>query len=283
MDKELSKKEVKEPEVIAENTAEVAPEAVVGDETEATSEVAQETTNANSEWIELVKKYNPEADTSSPQAILDAILPTVQKMVVLEEKIIDLVNTDDASAAALNDWIDLGSLPKAIARNFDPEEITALIEEINDEENEPDRAAFNEKITARKTRESELETNRSESQVTAQAFLDKINPSEEDLEGFIKYHGDFVKDAVDNKMTLDHWERQWKAYKYDGDMEAMNGKVSEAEENGKIIGRNETQKTEKLKQKDIANLLPETGGGSGIKPREDKPKSFASNFMNGVL
>lgn len=251
-------------------------ETPVIDESETTSETTQEASTTNGEWIEYANKYNPGADTSTPQAILDALLPTFQKMVKTEQEFIDLINESPESAAVLLDWKETGSLPVAISRNYDPEEISALVEEINDEAYTEHRNSYSDRVKSQKERASQLESNIKESQISAQQFYDKVNPSEDELEAFIKYHEEFLRDAVDNKMTLDHWMRAWKGFKYDGDMDTMNNMVSEAEENGKIMGRNEARQAEKMTKKDVATLLPETSGG-GVTPKSGS-KSYIENL-----
>lgn len=267
-------KEVKDGEMMAENETS-APEMNTS-ETEAA-------VNPNSEIIDFINRFAPGSDTSSPEAIITAATEVLKMLVPVHDKLYDLAVTSPENAAMLNDWMETGSLPKSIARNYDPEEITALIEEINDEEYETDRASYADKINQRNAREAELAANQTESQISAQEFIDKVQPTDDELEAFIAYHKSFLQDAVDNKMSFDHWMRAWKGFKYDGTVAELENKAVEAEEAGRIAGRNEQIGTEKLSRKDLADMMPEIAGSIDQPKKEDKPRPFAARFIDGVI
>ena len=267
-------KEVKNGEM-AEETTTPMPEETTASETESV--------NPNSEIIDFINRFAPGSDISTPEGIIASATEVLKMLVPVHDKLYDLAVTSPENAAMLNDWMETGSLPKAIARNYDPEEISALVEEINDEEYESDRMAYSEKIKARTDRESELEKNKSESQISAQEFIDKVQPTDDELEAFIAYHQGFLQDAVDNKMSFDHWMRAWKGFKYDGKVAELETKAAEAEEAGRIAGRNEQISTEKLSRKDLADMIPEISGTMEQSPKTEKPKPFAARFMDGVL
>lgn len=260
---------------LADAATDTAPE-TTGDENETTTEQTGEAKDPNGELTEIINRFAPGADTSTPEGLLAGATQVLQAMTPIYDKLYDLAKTNPETASMINDWLETGSLPKAIARNFDPEEISALTEEINDEENESDRTAYLDKVAAGKQRDTELADNQKQSQITAQQFIDKVNPNEDELEAFIKYHDEFLKDAVDNKMTLDHWMRAWKGFKYDGDL-------AEAENNGRIAGRNEKLATEKMSRKDLPSGMPDTGGGGSVANKEERPKAYGAKFMNGVF
>lgn len=234
------------PEVTPETTAETAPEEV----------------NPNSE--------------------LEALRAENEQLKVFQNKIRDLAEADEQAAAFLHDLITTGSIGVALTENYSEEEISALLEEAKSADYEEHRNNYAGKVGQKATRMAELEANKAKSQMSAQEFVDKYQPEEEDLNGFIAFYDSIIKDAIDNNMSFDHWERLWKAYKYDGTVADLENKVGEAEENGKIAGRNEKIMQGKKSREELAELLPETVGG-GAMPQVEKKKSFAGSFMDGVI
>lgn len=214
----------------------------------------------------------PEAPETAPAATteemdpgseLEALRAENKELKVFQDKIRELGETYPLALAIIYDVVETGSIPVALSQNLDMEEINDLIEEARSIEYEEHRAKYQGKVKETKARMEELETNMQTSQVSAQEFMDKVNPSEEEADAFAKYYDEFLKDAVDNKMTLDHWMRAWKGFKYDGTVAELETKAIEAEENGRIAGRNEKIVTGKQNRKALAEELPEIGTGGG--------------------
>jgi len=245
MDKELDK-----TAIIPEETAPEATEMPM--ETAATSEeTPTETTDTGGE-LEQLRQEN-------------------QELKVFQNKVRDLAEADPQAAAFLHDLITTGSIGVALNENYDEEEIQALLEESKSTEYDEHRNNYSKKVGDRGVRMAELEANKAKSQMSAQEFVDKYQPEEEDLEKFIAFYDSIIKDAVDNNMSLDHWERLWKAYKYDGTVADLENKVGEAEENGKIAGRNEKiVQGKKSREEMTADLLPETTGGGTTQTQSKK-------------
>lgn len=267
MDKKLNNTDVPgttEEPVTLENTT---PE---------TTETAPVSPEPNSEITEILTRFLPDADVSTPEAIINSSLQLLKSFVPLHDKLYDLAKTNPESAATLSDWLDTGNLIKAIARNFGEEEKQALMEELADESYEEDRAMYSEKSKKRKDREKLLSDNISKSQISAQEFVDEIGATEEQIEEFKPFVDQFITDCEDRNLTKANWIIIWKAFKHDANVE-------EAETNGRIMGRNEKIVAEKKTREDIKDLLPEVSASADIKPKSEKQKSFASQFMEGVL
>jgi hypothetical protein len=202
------------------------------------------------------------------------IMPENPDSVVIQ-KLTELAESDETTAAFLSDLLDTGDVLKSLARNYDPEELEAAIESVKSEDYNEDIKTYQGKIKSRKDRASQLESNKAESQKSAQEFMDMVNPSDEDVEGFIAFYDSFIRDAVDNKMTLDHWQTMWKAYKRDND-------VQQAQETGEIIGRNAKIEATKATKKDMEQLLPGEALGAKVASQEQKPRSFGAEFMRDI-
>ena len=230
----------------------------------------------NNESIELINRFAPGSDTSTPEGIIEGQLTVLKSMVPIYDKLYDLARTSPESAAFISDLLDTGSPVKALVRNFDSEEIQTALDEAESSDYEEDKNMFSEKVTGMKARNEELEKNKKESEISAQAFMDKYQPNDDDVTGFVSFYDKLLSDAVNNKMTVEHWESVWQAYKYKDD-------VSEAESNGMVMGRNEKIVTQKAGKKDLDALLPEANAGMGMAPKTEKPKSYKEKFLEGVV
>jgi hypothetical protein len=203
----------------------------------------------NQESKDLIERFLPGADVSTPEAIIKAQLDILKMMTPIYDKLYDLAIGSEEAAAFIKDLTDTGDVLKSLARNYAPEEIEAAIEAVKGADYEEDMKIHQGKVQAKKDRMSTLEANRAESQKTAQEFMDQVSPSDEDVEGFIKFYDAFISDALDNRMSTDHWIAIWNSYKHDDD-------VQEAEENGIVMGKNQkivAQKASKEEEKKSAS------------------------------
>jgi hypothetical protein len=269
MDEEIEKTPIaEEPEIVEEPI----PAEVPGEDTA----VEESPENTNAELIDIIKRVNPGLDLSSPELITSATLKTLKILVQIYDKVYDLALAAPETAALLNDWLETGELAKAIARNYDPDEILALVEEIKDESYEEDKKVYSDKIKVKRDRETLLTGNMAKSQMSAQEFVDEEGLNEADIEEFKPFVDQFFRDVEDKNLTAPNWKILWKAFKRDND-------VAEAEDNGRVIGRNEKIVAEKKTRDDIKELLPEANAGASLPKRVDSKKSYASKFMDGVI
>mgnify|MGYP003585607848 CR=1 FL=1 len=276
MNKELENKE--------EGMAEVTPTETTPAETPETDVTPEETAPDYSKIISIIERFAPGSDTSNPDAIISAATTVLESMVPIYDKLYDVAIASPETASCLNDILETGDLLKSVVRNFGTEQLEEVMEEMKSgDDYEEARNYHSGNVQKMKDRMMELETNKANSQLSAQEFMDKYQPEDDDVEKFIAFYDGIIKDAIDNNMTLDHWERLWKAYKYDSKIEEMEGKVSEAEEAGKIAGRNEKIETGKKTKADLADLLPEAASGGAFESKTEQPKSFAKKFTDGVL
>lgn len=253
-------------------TPEVTPAPEVAPTPEAENTPQDNTEGQNGESIELINRFAPGSDTSTPEAIIEGQLKVLKAMVPIYDKLYDVALAAPEAASFLSDLLDTGSPVKALVRNYDPQEIQAALEDGQSGDHSADMQMHTDRVESAKTRQGELDENKKASEITAQAFMDKYEPTEEDVSGFTVFYDNLLKDAVNNKMTVEHWESMWQAYKYTDD-------VTEAEDNGRVIGRNEKIVTQKANKKESDTLLPEASGGITTPPKQEKPKSFASKFM----
>lgn len=241
-----------------------------------TSAASTETQTGNNELIDIINRFAPGQDTSTPEAQLSAALTVLKSLVPIYDKVYDLALTNPETAAMLNDWLETGELAKAIARNYDPEEIKALVEELEDDGYEEDKMMYAERTKSRKELDEKRSTNIKNSQMSAQQFVDKYELDEAKIEAFKPFVDKFLTDAEDRNLSLANWEILWNAFTKDD-------AVSEAEANGRVMGRNEQIVAKKRSREDLKDVLPGVNATASITPQMEKPKSFASSFLDGTL
>lgn len=271
MDEELEKTATNTEENQAE-MPETSP-----NESENAAETAAEANDPNAKAIDYINRFAQGSPTSTPEEIIAGLVNALDVTSVPYDQFSDVAYSSQEAAAFMYDLKETGDPIKALVRNYDPEEIQAALETMNEDDSyEEDRKSYQGKVEGKKAYMAHQEENMKLSQTGAEEFMDEMNPSEEEQTAFIAFTDEFLMDAADNKMTKAHWMELWQAFKYKGD-------VANAEENGKIIGKNEKIVTGKRTRDDLVHMLPE--GGSAIAKKQEvvKPKSFADDFMNGVI
>lgn len=240
---------------------------------------------ANEALVAKIAEYMPEADLSTPEAILSAADELLGKLIVFQNKLRDAVKLNGALGGFLLDLSETGDLALAINNNFDKIEKEALLEELEDGAYDEARNNHSAKVADTKAREAQVKKNLEISFSEISEFMEEKKDWDETksqaFEDFVIKHYDDGKDGLITKADLALLE---KAFIYDDKMAEKDGQVAEAEENGKIMGRNENIVAKKLSKDKEAELLPQGSGGvskPAAKPKE--PKSFGSKFLNGVI
>ena len=251
--------------------------AEIPQETAPTEPVVQPNVQSNDESIALINKFSPGADTSTPEAIIAAQLQVLKTLSPIYDKLYDVALSAPEAAAFVKDLLETGDVVKSLARNYDPEEIQAAMEEIESSDYEEDKTAYAGKVSQIKERGDMVKKNMDISFNDISEFMEERKDWPEEkaqaFENFIIKHYDDGKDGLITKADLALLE---KGFNYDGD-------VAEAEENGKVMGRNEQISTKKASKEDLAALLPEASAGIVKKPEvKQKPKTFAQKFMEGI-
>lgn len=225
---------------------------------------------------ELIGKFNQGADVSTPELAVEALSKIVKDMAPFYDKSYDLATSDPEVAGFMADMLETGSVPKALARNFDPEELKAAIEEAGTDDNEEDRNIYSEKVAKAKQKKETFDANVQVSIAHIDDFMEKRkNWPAEKADKFMEFVIAHYEDAKDGKITDENLELLEKGFTHDDD-------VAEAEDNGRVMGKNEKIMASKMSKEDSDKLLPEGGVGATIPVKQDKPKSFAARFMEGT-
>lgn len=257
---------------VLEDTPPKTPEATEGTLPESAAE-AEEPASGNSTLTEQILRFFPDADVSTPEAREESASRLLTALIVVHDKIYDLAETSPEAAATLNDWMETGSLPKAIARNYDPEEVRVLVEEINDASYDEDRNTFAQKNQQRKERETKIKGNLEVSLNEIATYMEEKKDWDEtkaeQFADFVKKHYEDGWDGLIGKKDLQMLEKGF----------VFDEEVANAEASGKIAGRNEQIITGKKSKKDLEQLLPELSNGATTAETETKPEN---SFLSGL-
>lgn len=256
-------------------------EATQAEETPQATSANANTGTQDGELIQIIGENLPDADVSTPEAVLKSATELVKGLMVFQNKVRDLASNYPDLAAFLYDLIETGSKEVAFAQNFDADELQAFIDEVKSIEYEEHRSKYQEKNTQRKNREQELNGYSSSSQMSCEKFLEESNIPDDELDEFIEFFKSFQKDMTDFNLTFERWNGLWKLFKHDDTVADLENKATEAEENGKIMGRNEKIITGKKSRAEMMAEMPEMGSGAAM-PAKEKPKSYAEKFMEDI-
>lgn len=222
---------------------------------------------------EIVLKYTPGASMDDQASMDMAVLGLLQKLDNVHEKLLVSVENDPDFGAALSEIFKGGNARTALARAYGPEAFTAV-------EGDPDFDEMTQSLEQGRKRVGEkrkyaetLKKNQEMSIKEIEAYFQEKSYSEEEAVARIDKYMEIRQDFLDDKLTRKHLELLDKAMDYDKS-------VQQAEEAGRVAGRNEkiVEKREKLKT--ASDGLPELVG-QGRMP--EKPKSFAGKFLDGVI
>jgi hypothetical protein len=219
---ELKPEEVaaQEPQAVAETVPDVVPEEVQPEPVEEPlpgaipEQGAEGDVTAELEELREYKKRNQEAN----KIIID---------VLEEEPLLALILSEVSKGA---------SLLEAIALHIDTDDLKL-------EEGMPDYDKWKKNTETRKQNRSErdafmseLTSNREASVAEIKQFAEENELSEEEASDFLQTLNDILTDAYKGKLTKTVLNRLYKGSKYDKD---INNASTQAEEQGKIAGRNE--------------------------------------------
>lgn len=225
--------------------------------------------NTETQIREIVSKYAP-VDQGD---ILSAILPLLQKFDNLHEKLLVAVENDPDFGAALSEIFKGGTARIALARAYGPEAFSAVEGDPDFEEMTKNLEEGRKRVGQKRKYADTLKKNQEMSIKEIEAYFQEKSYSEEEAVARIDKYMEIRQDFLDDKLTRKHLELIDKALDFDT-------AVQEAEEAGKIAGRNEKIIEKREKMKASTDGLPElTAAGK----KSEKSKSFAGQFLDGIL
>ena len=210
----------------------------------------------------LVQRFMPDADTSTPEAVLTSLVPLVENIVAFHDDMNQVVE-EVPEFADLLIYLRKGYSPQeAIAMSFDPESLTPPQGAPDYEGVLKAKEARMKSVTDRKTRMAQVEMNIDGSIKNIQAFATNNNWDEGKTMEFSDKVAGLFNDWADGKLTPESLEVLKKGFGYDND-------VKTAYEDGMVAGKN-AQIEKKRITKETGDGLPRMSNTGGVK--ETKPK-----------
>lgn len=171
------------------------------------------------------------------------------------EKIFALMNDNPELGAIMSELAKGTPFVVALAKSVD---LASLIPEEGESNYQPYIDATKQRESRRKeldAQRAEFISNQEATQAEASAFFEEQGVSEEDSQGLVDFIDGVIGDLCRGKLDRGTIMKLYQAYKYDE-------KISEAEEAGRIAGRNERIETKRLKDKASTDGLPDSRGAS---------------------
>lgn len=178
-------------------------------------------------WRDKIKAYQPDReyadDDSYGEAASEMIEDLTSKSQVSSEanrKLVELLEAEPAVADFLADILKGASLPVALARNFDMNDLTPQEGEPDFDEWEKSRQDRIGQHENRRKTEEELTANKVESSKAFDAFKAARNWSEEQLDEFIDKVDAILGDIYKGKVTVEFLESIEVAMNHTAELEA---------------------------------------------------------------
>lgn len=267
------------PEEQAPQTEAESPPAETegGAVTEEETTVTEETPEGEQEalWKQRVREYFPDREfegeedmSAAAEEMIDNLYDEHNKGREASEKLAAIFESEPSVADFIADLLNGASLPAALAKNIDIDEITPM-------EDDPDYAEWEEakkermkKLENEKKFQEELTANKVESSKNFDQFTKDHELSEEEADAFINKIDQYLDDIYRGKVTKEFLDAMYTATGHDEE-------VAKARQEGELSARNE-QVEEKRKEyeKPVGDGIPEVSSTSGPeeKPQKKKPR-----------
>lgn len=267
-DKEKEKMDVQEPEQSVKPTEgnEAPPEQPLK---EAPTETPPtETTEEKPNEVDaIIVEFMPEADLTTPEAREAAIGQLLSRLVNIHNSLRDVVEDEPEFGMVLDDILKGSPVAAAFARHYDPESFSEPGEGDPDfEEYGKYKQERTKKRQEKEKRRNSLKKNEEVSMQEIDSYMEEKGLTPEQAQDFFSQADEFFTDIFDGKITKKHLAMLEKAFGYDT-------AVKEAEETGKIAGRNEKIVEEKVKKPKTSGL-PEINEGGTPQPAAKRRKGL---------
>lgn len=193
----------------------------------------------------IIDKYFP----GSQMPMMEAVLDLLTRLGRVQEKLMVAVENDPDFGAALDEIFKGGEARTAIARAYGPDAFTAV-------EGDPDydqmTQAFTqgrERIGKKREMAETLKKNQEMSVKEIEGWLEEKGYGDEEVIARLKLMAEIKDDFINDKLTRKHLELIDKAMDYDT-------AVQQAEDAGKVAGRNEKIVETKQREKLSTDGLP---------------------------
>jgi len=263
-DKEKEKMVVKEPvKPTEEMVSDTAPTEQPPTETPAETPPSETTEETPNEVDAIIVEFMPDADLTTPEAREAAIGQLLSRLTNIHNSLRDVVEDEPEFGMVLDDILKGSPVAAAFARHYGPETFSEPGEGDPDyEEYGKYKQERTKKRQEKEKRRKSLKQNEEVSMQEIDSYMQEKGLTPEQAQDFFAQADEFFTDIFDGKITKNHLAMLEKAFGYDT-------AVKEAEETGKVAGRNEKIIEEKVK-KPATSGLPEINEGGTPQPTAKK-------------
>ena len=193
----------------------------------------------------IVLKYFPDADVSTPEAILIAAAPILIKMDAFNTWFNESLTDSQEAVNMLVDIKNGKSWQRAILENFNMDEIN------ESPEGEEAIQVRKQKYKEKEEKMQKWSANEVETDKNFNSAADKLKIPEEKRPGIAQNIAMMFKDATDFLVTEDNFIKMIKGFIHDDVVAEKDKEIEDSFEDGRIHGRNE--KIEKKRESMAAN------------------------------
>jgi len=226
---------------------------------------------AKDELAKTTIRFYPDADVSTPEKLMVALLPLVKSTVSLHDDLYQVVE----EFPEFGDFIlglRKGYTPQqAIAMYFDAESLTPPEGAEDEEAVRKAKEERRKKVEGEKTRLAKIPENQ---QLTSKNFTEvvtELNLSDEDQKSVVDNFESILNDAKDGIVSKDHWKMLVNGLKHEAVLSEKEKEKEAAVEDARIAGRNE-QIEKKRANKESGDGLPKLASTGSVPPKKEEDK-----------
>lgn len=231
----------------------------------------------------IVKRFYPEADTSTPEKLIAAVTPLVENIVSFHDDLNEVVEEFPEFGDFLI-ALRKGYTPaQAIAMFFDPDTLNPTDD--NDEGIMKAKQHRRKAVDERNARMTQIDTNIEGSLANIQALGKAEGWSPEQIDKFADNIAALFNDWADGNLTMESLESLKKGFSHDDKMKEKDEEIEKAFQDGEVSGKNKkiSKKRASRERGDGLAHLSNTGGSgkkvsSSIAVNDDSLPSRRLNF-----
>lgn len=260
-----------------EPTGESVPEQAVEEPAPASpeTEVPAEAPEAGNDIDAMIAELMPGADVSTPEAREATIGELLTRLYNINNSLAEVVDDEPEFGMVLNDILKGSKVATAFARHYGPDSFSEPVE------GDPDFEEFGkykqeraERHKKKQERQKSLKANEEVSMQEITSYMEEKGLTPEQAQDFFTQADEFFTDIFDGKITKDHLAMLEKAFGYED-------AVAEAEETGKVAGRNEKIVEEKVKKPTTSGMPEINEGGMPPQPKERRTGLLDELYSKG--
>lgn len=261
------------PEDLEDIPAETGEDEVIDDLSEEATEEAGEKT-AQTRLTEVVNRFYPDADTSTPETLMDSLLPLVESIVSFHDDLNEVVE----------EFPEFGDMVIGLRNGMTPQEAIATyfdVEQLTPPEDAPDFDAYSKakdkrrkEVEQRKEKERSITKNIETTVSNIETYAEDKGWDKEKTIDFSKKIGELFSDWADGNLTVESLDVLNKGFSFDETIAEKDKELSTAVEDAIIAGRNE-KIAKKRVTKETGDGLPRLANTGAVSEDKNEDKFTA--------